>query len=56
MLLVLLFGALLACSLCHLVVTKQLEKPAAKLDKKGRYRGMQEFEMPEMKGSTWGMP
>ena len=55
-LLALLFGALLACSLCHLVVTRQLEKPAAKMGKNGRYKGMQEFEMPEVKSSSWGMP
>ena len=56
MLLLLLAGAVLACSLCHLLLTRQLEKPAAKQAKRGRYSGMQEFEMPEIKSNSWGMP
>ena len=56
MLLLLLAGAVLACSMCHLILTRQLEKPAAMQAKKGRYRGMQEFEMPEIKSHSWAMP
>ena len=55
-LVLLLAGAILACCLCHMILTKHLEKSAAKLDKNGRYRGMQEFEMPEIKSKSWGMP
>ena len=55
-LVLLLAGATLACCLCHLIVTRHLEGPAAKLAKNGRYKGMQEFEMPEIKSKSWGMP
>ena len=56
MLVLLLAGAVLARCLCHLIVTRHLEGPAAKLAKNGRYKGMQEFEMPEIKSKSWGMP
>lgn len=56
MLLMLLVCTVVSCGLCHLLVARQLEQPAAKPAKKGHYRGMQEFEMPEIKSNTWGMP
>ena len=52
----LLVCAVVSCGLYHLLVRRQLEQPAAKPAKKGRYRGMQEFEMPEIKSHSWGIP
>lgn len=60
-LLLLLVGTIVTCAVCHRVVSLKLQKPqkpaaGPKAAKKGRYRGMKEFEMPEMKGNSWGIP
>ena len=51
--------ALLGCVLCQRAAKVHLEAPLPKPAKcKGRYKGMKEFEMPEIKGTStgWGMP
>ena len=55
-LLLLLVGAILLCTTCYCMATRQLQMPAVKSSKTGRYKGMKEFEMPELKNPTWGMP
>ena len=55
-LLLLLVGAILLCTLCHCMATRRLQTPAAKSSRTGCYQGMKEFEMPELKNPTWGMP
>jgi hypothetical protein len=51
--------ALLGCALCQRAAKVHLEAPLPKPAKsKGQYKGMKEFEMPEIKGTStgWGMP
>jgi hypothetical protein len=53
--------AVLGCILCQHAARVHLEAPLPKPAKsrgKGRYQGMKEFEMPEIKGAStgWGMP
>ena len=57
--LLLLVCSLLGCVLCQRAAKVHLEAPLPKPAKsKGRYKGMKEFEMPEIKGAStgWGMP
>ncbi len=55
-LLLLIIGAVLLCTICHCMATRQLQTPAVKPSGHRRYKGMKEFEMPELKNPTWGMP
>ena len=55
-LLLLIIGAALLCTICHCMATRQLQTPAVKPSGHRRYKGMKEFEMPELKNPTWGMP